>query len=45
MTVTSNNDTSSRVFQELMKANKITPAFPTHLGEIIKDEIELRGIS
>ena len=26
-------------------ANKLTPAFPTHPGEIIKDEIECRGIS
>lgn len=26
-------------------ANNITPAFPTHPGEILKDEIEYRGIS
>ena len=25
--------------------NNITPAFPTHPGEILKDEIEYRGIS
>jgi len=28
-----------------MIANNITPAFPTHPGEILKDEIEYRGIS
>ncbi|MDE5883162.1 MAG: HigA family addiction module antidote protein [Muribaculaceae bacterium] len=28
-----------------MKGNKLTPAFATHPGEIIKDEIEFRGIS
>lgn len=28
-----------------MIANKMTPAFPTHPGEILKDEIEYRGIS
>lgn len=26
-------------------ANRLTPAYPTHPGEIIKDEIEFRGIS
>jgi antitoxin HigA-1 len=26
-------------------ANNLTPAFPTHPGEILKDEIEYRGIS
>ncbi len=26
-------------------ANNMTPAFPTHPGEILKDEIEYRGIS
>ncbi len=26
-------------------ANKMAPAYPTHPGEIIKDEIEFRGIS
>lgn len=25
--------------------NNMTPAFPTHPGEILKDEIEYRGIS
>lgn len=28
-----------------ISANKLTPAFPTHPGEVIKDEIEYRGIS
>lgn len=28
-----------------MRANDIISAFPTHLGEILKDEIEYRGIS
>lgn len=28
-----------------MIANNINPTFPTHPGEIIKDEIEYRGIS
>ena len=28
-----------------MIANNLTPAFPTHPGEILKDEIEYRGIS
>ena len=28
-----------------MIANNMTPAFPTHPGEILKDEIEYRGIS
>ena len=28
-----------------MIANNINPAFPTHPGEIIKDEIKYRGIS
>ena len=28
-----------------MTANNIEPAFPTHPGEILKDEIEYRGIS
>lgn len=26
-------------------ANGLTPAYPTHPGEILKDEIEYRGIS
>ncbi len=28
-----------------MIANNLTPAFPTHPGTILKDEIEYRGIS
>lgn len=28
-----------------MKANDLTPTYPTHPGEILKDEIEYRGIS
>ncbi len=28
-----------------MIANNLTPAFPTHPGEILKDELEARGIS
>lgn len=28
-----------------MQANDMTPAFPTHPGEVLKDEIEYRGIS
>ena len=28
-----------------MIANNLTPTFPTHPGEILKDEIEYRGIS
>ncbi len=28
-----------------MIANNMTPAFPTHPGEVLKDEIEYRGIS
>ena len=28
-----------------MVANKLTPAFPTHPGAILKDELEYRGIS
>lgn len=30
---------------ENMVANKLTPAFPTHPGSILKDELEYRGIS
>lgn len=32
-------------FDNSMTANDMTPAFPTHPGEILKDEIEYRGIS
>ena len=28
-----------------MQANEMTPAFPTHPGDVLKDEIEYRGIS
>lgn len=28
-----------------INANGLTPAYPTHPGEILKDEIEFRGIS
>ena len=28
-----------------MIANNLTPAFPTHPGEVLKEEIEYRGIS
>jgi addiction module HigA family antidote len=28
-----------------MIANNLTPAYPTHPGEVLKDEIEYRGIS
>lgn len=30
--------------KENMVANKLTPAFPTHPGAILKDELEYRGI-
>lgn len=39
------NYNSTIGFNESMKANRLTPAFATHPGEIIKDEIEFRGIS
>lgn len=29
----------------VMIANKLTPVYPTHPGEILKEEIEFRGIS
>ena len=28
-----------------MRANDMTPAFPTHPGDVLKNEIEYRGIS
>ena len=28
-----------------MRANEMTPAFPTHPGDVLKNEIEYRGIS
>ncbi|MDE6769780.1 MAG: HigA family addiction module antidote protein [Muribaculaceae bacterium] len=33
------------VCDESMKINRLTPAFATHPGDIIKDELEFRGIS
>lgn len=30
---------------KILKANDLRPAFPTHPGEILKDEIESRGLS
>ena len=36
---------NSIVMVNNMIANNMTPAFPTHPGEILKDEIEYRGIS
>jgi addiction module HigA family antidote len=32
-------------FDPQMIANNLIPAFPTHPGDILKDEIEYRGIS
>ena len=31
--------------KENMTANSMTPAYPTHPGAILKDEIEYRGLS
>lgn len=36
---------SKKEFSPDMVANNLTPAFPTHPGSILKDEIESRGIS
>lgn len=36
---------SNKKFSPDMVANNITPAFPTHPGAVLKDEIESRGIS
>lgn len=36
---------SKKTFSPDMIANNLTPAFPTHPGAILKDEIESRGIS
>ena len=36
---------SNKNLSSNMIANNLTPAFPTHPGEILKDEIEYRGIS
>ncbi len=38
MITTSNTDSN-------MIANNLTPALPTHPGEVLKDEIEYRGVS
>ena len=35
---------SNNISSEMM-ANHLTPVFPTHPGEVLKDEIEYRGIS
>ena len=40
-TVMSNDKTTMKE----MRANDMTPAFPTHPGDVLKDEIEYRGIS
>ncbi len=37
-------DTANNINKK-MSANRLTPAYPTHPGEILKDEIEYRGIS
>ena len=36
---------AKKTFSPDMVANNITPAYPTHPGEELKDEIEFRGIS
>lgn len=36
---------SNKEFSPDMVANNLTPAFPTHPGAVLKDEIESRGIS
>lgn len=36
---------NKKAFSPDMIANNLTPAFPTHPGAILKDEIESRGIS
>lgn len=36
---------NEKTFAVNMVANNLTPAYPTHPGEIIKDEVEYRGIS
>lgn len=37
--------TTKQEINTQMIANNLTPAYPTHPGEILKDEIEYRGIS
>ena len=34
-----------KIIDKNMTANNLTPAFPTHPGAILKDELEYRGIS
>ncbi len=36
---------NTKISNSNMSANNLTPAFPTHPGEILKEEIEYRGIS
>lgn len=36
---------SSNTISKKMTVNNMVPAFPTHPGEVLKDEIEYRGIS
>jgi len=36
---------SKHTYAPDMTANNLTPAFPTHPGAVLKDEIEERGIS
>lgn len=36
---------AKKTFSPDMVANNITPAYLTHPGEVLKDEIEFRGIS
>jgi antitoxin HigA-1 len=36
---------SNKTFATDMQAANLTPAFPTHPGTVIKEEIEYRGIS
>jgi len=40
-----NKNMSKHTYAPDMKANNLTPAFPTHPGAVLKDEIEERGIS
>ncbi len=37
-------DTANNINKKI-SANRLTPTYPTHPGEILKDEIEYRGIS
>lgn len=36
---------NNKIISSDMTANNLTPAIPTHPGEVLKDEIEYRGIS